>query len=327
MKNGIIALLWVLLVPVALAASCGAATCPLVVYETHPVGHLSFGMAYETIDQDRVYVGSRGAALGAISGHHDELRTLNQRWILRSAYALTPEVQVRAELPIVTRDHTHIHHHHGAVLVENWNFSGIGDAGIFVDYTFASDHTGHEDAAYGSTLMLSVGGTLPTGRTDIHNSDGDEAEASIQPGSGGYSGTTSVYYRKPLLAVSTLAGRTGVFALTTALSYTSFGAGTNGWKFGDSILASLGGEYPLWEGSVFFVQLDSKWQDAASPGTTSEPVSNTGGYWLYLSPGMRITLWEGLIVNGIVQVPIHQHVNGIQIVSGRNVQIGLTGTF
>lgn len=327
MKYGFIVLLLALLLPLELSASCGSATCPLNSFERNKVGQLAFGLAYEYIDQDRAFVGTSVSYVGAIRGHHDEVRTLNQRWIIRSGYAFSPEWQVRAELPFIQREHTHIHHHHGQDLTESWNFSGVGDAGIFLDYTLPSPHTSWEDAGYMSVLSFTAGLTLPTGVTTMTNSDGDEAEASIQPGSGGYSGSIGVYYRQPVFPMPTLTGKTALLALIGSMTFTTYGAGTNGWKFGDSFVASVGADYTLWDRSTAFLQLDSKFQRAAEPGTTREPISNTGGYWLYLSPGLKIALTETLSFNGIVQFPIYQRVNGIQLVSACNLQVGVTGSF
>src|SRR5436853_356555 len=65
------------------SASCGSATCPLNSYHSIKSGWVGLNIVHEYIDQNQIYVGSSKSFVGAIPEHHDEVRTLNERNVLR----------------------------------------------------------------------------------------------------------------------------------------------------------------------------------------------------------------------------------------------------
>ena len=84
-------------------------------------------------------------------------------------------------VPVVSREHFHIHNHMGAALGERWEFTALGDVRVLARRKLAS----FEDAEPSvGVAALQFGLKLPTGKTDIKNADGDPAERSLQPGSG-----------------------------------------------------------------------------------------------------------------------------------------------
>jgi len=79
----------------AVMASCGSAICMVNTNWSvqglwnQPGPRVDF--RYEYIDQDQPMTGSRRIAVGEISKHHDEVRTVNHNVFLTLDYGFTPE--------------------------------------------------------------------------------------------------------------------------------------------------------------------------------------------------------------------------------------------
>ena len=58
-----------------------------------------------------------------------------------------------------------------------------------------------------------------------------------------------------------------------------------------------------------------------------EERDHTGRTSVYLSPGMRVGLPGGLAAYWVVQVPVYQRVNGIQLASKYNLLEGVQARF
>ena len=175
----------VALAPAASIASCGSAFCfvntnwSLQGIWTQPGPH--FDLRYEYIDQDQPMAGSNKVSVGEIPRHHDEVSTLNQNLSLRSTTAFTPEWGATIVVPIVDRDHEHIHNHQGEQLPDQWDFTELGDIRVQGRWQTLIGETTAERAGFAG---VTFGLTLPTGKTDVTNGEGEVAERSLQPGTG-----------------------------------------------------------------------------------------------------------------------------------------------
>jgi hypothetical protein len=303
-------------------ASCGTATCPLDASHTLETGKWKFGIDLESIDQSAVYVGDKGSSVGAITGHHDEILTVNKRLILSSEVALTDFLTVAAELPFVNRRHTHIHNHHGTPILEQWNFTGVGDLFLNTYWTVAKDKMPSSNGKFG----LSVGVKFPTGVRRLSSASG-EAEVPLQPGSGSYDTSFGVYTQQRLFTYKTAWDTYAELPLTLSAAYTFHGNGTDGWRNGNKWVLSAGTSYLLAPNASLVLQCNGLIVNTADKGNTGEDTSNTGGEWFYLSPGVSVGLGEGYTLNTLFQVPIYRRVNGIQLTSDLNLRIGVSQIF
>jgi hypothetical protein len=59
--------------------------------------------------QDQPRSGTRDLAVGEIPAHHDEVLTLNRNLIGALDYTFSPDWAVNLLVPLVDRDHRHIH--------------------------------------------------------------------------------------------------------------------------------------------------------------------------------------------------------------------------
>ncbi len=302
-----------------LIGSCGSASCPINIYRSLNAGWLSMSLSHEYIDQDRIYVGSTASYVGAIPGHHDEVRTLNERDILQLQIGIQKNADLSIEAPFVHRDHSHIEHTASGDLPESWNFTGLGDIIVAGHYAVLSP-SGNFDPQ----VSVTAGLKLPTGVTNAVNSSGEAAEVTIQPGTGSLDGIVGLDYRQTVLSVPMTSGEYSALPLELGIRYQMNGVGTDKYRFGNIALVHLGTEYQFSPIASVLLQLNGKFQGFADVGNTGEPRSNTGGTWIFLSPGLGLQVLDGLAARAFVQVPVHQNVNGIQQTAPFNLLFGLS---
>ncbi len=303
-------------------ASCGAATCPLNNHRYLKAGWLMVSFAHEYINQDQIYVGSSKSFIGALPSYHDEVQTLNERNILQLQFGILDALALNVEVPFIHREHSHIGHENGRDVWESWNFSGLGDIIVSAQYAVLSP-----SAEFAPYLSLLVGAKLPSGITDAKNSRGEEAEVTIQPGTGSLDGVFGVFYRKTLLSVPTVSGLYSALPLSIGVTYQVSGKGKDDYRFGNTLLAHVGTEYQFANRASFLLQANGKFQDFADVGATGEFRENTGGTWIFVSPGLKIQLTDAFSAYMYTQIPVYQNVHGIQQTAKFNLQFGISSNF
>lgn len=299
--------------------SCGSATCPLHYHRYLTSGRLQVNLNHEYINQDRIYIGTDPSQVGAIRYHHDEVQTINRISILQTRLGLTERIGMRVDVPFIARSHRHIHHHEGGDDWETWNFSGVGDLEIGTQVVVL-----FPESEPGTYLSVVAGLKLPTGLTNGRNSDGEKAEVSIQPGSGSVDGTLGLVLSRSIGGIQALSGDYVSLPVTLNLSYRIIGTGTDGWRFGNTVLAHVAASYQLLDEVSLLFQMNGRFQQRSDAGTTGEPGENTGGSWVYVSPGFELHFLEKASAFAYVQIPVYQNVNGIQQTSSHNLQVGIT---
>jgi hypothetical protein len=292
----IIALAW----PMAADAGCGSAFCTVntdwaIQGEwTEPGGKID--LRYEFIDQDQPRAGAEKVAVGQVPQQHDEVRTINRNWIGQFDYNFDAHWGVIASLPLISRDHQHIHNHHDEKLPEEWHFTQIGDARVLGRYQFAL----HSEAP--SAVGFSLGVKLPTGKFDVTNDEGEEAERTLQPGSGTTDLLAGMFCNRVL-------GQLG-----SVFVQARFESATNSrdeFRPGDRAFFDLGYRYPLTSRLALQVQLNAVLKER-DRGNNAEP-EDSGGKYLFLTPGVSYNVTRSIQVYGFVQLPLYQYVNGVQL--------------
>lgn len=294
-------------------ASCGAAFCTLnTAWEAQGVPTepgLRLDLRFEYIDQDQPRNGRRNVAVGEISQHHDEQRTLNRNAITTLDYAPSADWGLTAQLPFVQREHTHIHNHMGAPLDEAWDFGALGDARLTVWRRLAAGDTTHGV----------IGGLkLPTGDHDVRNASGGLAERSLQPGSG----TTDVilgYYANSMRLLGDTPARFFLHAQAQAPVNES-----QGYRPGAQYGADVGMAYPAAGTLSALLQVNALVR-GRDRGAEAEP-ANSGGTFVHVSPGIGYTL-GGVQLYGFVQLPVYQRVNGVQLTADSALAVGISARF
>lgn len=308
-RRPLLAALALPLVPALAQASCGASFCPFntqweVQGQAAGPG-LRLDLRQEYIDQDRLRRGGDTVAVGQVPAHHDELSTTNRNTLLGLDYG-GDGWGVTLTLPWVDRDHSHIHHHLGDDELESWQLSGLGDARLLGRLSTSVDG-----------LQVLGGLKLPTGDFEATNAAGETAERSLQPGTG----TTDV-----LLGAGWhrhLHGQGRSF-FAQALWQAPVRARA-GYQPGPQLGLDAGLRQALGPRFSLMLQLNALAR-GREQGRAAEP-DDSGGRFLFLSPGASLQLSPSLQAYAFVQAPVYQHVNGVQLTAGHAGSIGLSWRF
>jgi hypothetical protein len=311
-------LAFALCTPLGASASCGAAFCTVNTnWDVHgawlePGARLD--LRYEYIKQDQPQAGSQKVSVGQIRHHHDEVLTKNRNWIAGFDYTFNQDWAVNAQLPVVDRQHTHLHNHMGAQLLEAWDFTKLGDARILARRRLATFES--PDPALG-TAGVNFGLKLPTGRTDVRNADGDLAERTLQPGTGTTDLLAGAYYSK-LLPMKNLSWFAQAMLQLPLNSHDEY-------RPGKRLSLDAGVRYAVGDHLGLMLQANALVK-ARDSGKQAEP-DDTGGRSLFLSPGVSYAVSDKLQVYGFLQLPLYQYVNGVQLTARHAVAIGLSSRF
>lgn len=273
----------------------------------------SFDLRYEYVEQSQPRSGRDKIAVGTISHHHDEVRTINRNLVAAYSRSFDSGWGVSVTAPIADRDHLHIHNHRDEKIDEEWSFTELGDIRVIGRYQLP--FIGEADQP--STTGLSFGLKLPTGRTNVRNTSGSTAERSLQPGTGTTDLVVGAYHHQKLDYADS--------SWFTQVQYQRAMDTHNEYKPGAQLGADLGYRYGATDKLGALVQLNTLFKGHDS-GSEAEP-ADSGGRFAYLSPGLSYTLFENLQVYGFYQHPIYQRVNGVQLTASRGLLVGISGRF
>lgn len=294
------------------AASCGAENCPLDQAARWGEASLNFELSQQYIDQDQPRVGTEDAVVGQIVSHEDEVRTVNRITMGRASYRWSPSWTASLALPYVDRTHEHIHNHLGEQEYLRWRYHGIGDL-----ETGITRRTGGS----GMRSFLTAAVKAPTGLRNVEEIEGDQPEPTARPGTGSWdfmAGAGAEWH----LHVAAFHERGGM-PLRASVNGRWNGRGTERYKVGSELTAHVAAEAPALSWGTFLLQTNLRIHAKDDVGDTDAEAGNTGGTSLYVSPGLRLG-GGGTYLYGLVQIPVYQRVNGIQLVSDTNLYVGVT---
>ena len=332
-----------LVLPSQLFASCGQAFCPI---ETSSLaerplltGQLSLNIVHEYIDSDQPMIGTSNARVGEIPRDHDEVFTQNHTTKFSLDYGISPRLSVGVLIPFLQRHHRHIDHVEQEVdeeivggglvetefvdVAERWTYKRLGDMQVTARYRLNQPLSPLRPA-----FSFIVGVKLPTGKTDVKNDAGEEAELTLQPGNGSWDGIVGFSYLQSF-SLKTLRGKTALAPLfVTVLSQFPVSVGKFGFRPGTEIFLNVGFAYPVFRNLEFLGQINFHYQDRVSVGhAPGVEQPDTGRETLFLSPGIRYHLSKNIHLYTLVQFPVYQRVNGIQITSDWNLTTGVAFRF
>lgn len=296
-------------------AGCGASVCSINTnwnvqgVWTEPGGRID--LRYEFIDQDQPRRGTDRVAVGEISQHHDEVRTINRNWLATVDYAFTPNWGISGSLPILDRSHSHIHHHRGAQILDRWNYTEVGDVRVLGRYQFTPQ------AFSQKTMGINFGVKLPTGKTDEKNGESQLAERTLQPGSGTTDLLLGGYYNWASADAKNNWFMQGLVQLPLNTH--------DNFKPGSQLSLDVGLRRAWTDRLAVLLQLNTNIK-RRDKGSEAEP-EDSGSTTLSLSPGLSYALTASTQVYGFVQVPVYTHVNGIQLTSNWAVVAGINSRF
>jgi hypothetical protein len=299
-------------------ASCGSAFC-MVNTNWNMQGvavepGLRVDLRYEYINQDQPMSGSDKIAVGQIPRHHDEVKTVNRNYLATFDYTIDDKWGVSATVPYVDRFHLHVHNHLGAQLPEQWDFTRLGDIRVLGRYQLRSENA---DAYRLSFYGLNFGIKLPTGNRDITNADGDRAERTLQPGTGTTDLLLGAFY-------SQLLGQSDSSWFVQGLWQSPLNSRED-YRPGKRLSFDVGYRYEATDKLGLMIQVNALYKGRDS-GVQAEP-EDTGGKFLFVSPGISYAVAKNFQVYGFVQKPIYQYVNGVQLTADWSAVAGVSARF
>src|SRR5258706_2706848 len=299
-------------------ASCGAAFC-LVNTDWSVQGAWTetgarVDLRYESIDLDQPRSGRDSVAIGQIPRHHDEVETKNRNLVGSVDWNLAPAWGLSLSIPFAHRDHRHIHNPHGEQLLEPWSFREGGDVRVQARYEFLREAA---DPASPRTAGVTFGLKLPTGKHDVVNGEGEEAERTLQPGTGTTDLVVGAHWHAAaaLTDWSWFAQIQGVVPLNTR----------DGYKPGKQLHLDTGVRYAAIRDVGLMLQLNyhAKGRDS---GENAEP-EDSGQRMVFVSPGASWNLSKATQLYAFVQIPVYQSVNGVQLTASRSFLAGVSSRF
>ena len=292
-----------------LQASCGASSCSVnTQWETQGAwtgAGLRTNLHYTYIDQSQLRSGSRKVTAEGNIGTIDEQHTRNSDLYFAIDYAFNPDWAVSLQLPFIRRDHSHAVND-VTTTYEAWDIAGFGDLRLLARHPLSTSHN--------TSTGFYFGVKLPSGKINDTNAAGLPAERSLQAGSG----TTDT-----ILGVNTYRELDG--NATTAFAQAQWQrpiGERDHYAPGQQVSTDIGIRYAMTLTTSVMMQLNLLWKDR-DRGSNAEP-EETGGRYVYLSPGINHALTKRLQLYGFVQLPLYQYVNGTQLTADKSVVLGLS---
>lgn len=308
-----------LLAPLSAAASCGSAFCTInTSWDAHG-GWLEPGarldLRYESIRQDQPRHGTSNVGVGEVPRHHDEVLSVNRNLLGTVDYTFNQDWGVNVLAPIVDRQHEHIHNHGGGQIPESWDFTELGDVRVMARRRLST--TENAQAPSVATTGVNFGLKLPTGKTDVRNGEGELAERTLQPGSGTTDAVLGAYGSTHLPTRNLSWFVQGLVQLPLAPH--------DAYRPGNRLTLDTGARYDMGDKIGLLLQLNAllKGRDR---GAQAEP-DDTGGTFLFLSPGVSYAFTQQLQAYAFVQLPVYQNVNGVQLVPRYALAMGVNARF
>jgi hypothetical protein len=300
--------------PSPASASCGSAFCtvntnwdPLLPY-TGPGTRVD--LRFEYIDQNQPRRGNRNVAVGQIPRHHDEVQTINRNSLLTVDHNFDANWGLVAVLPLINRDHQHIHNHGGAKLLETWDFTQLGDIRLMGRYQLQGNHPAN---SYG----ILAGVKLPTGYFKVRNEEGALAERSLQPGTGTTDALLGAFWLDTLPIPDS-----GWFAQLFGQAPFDKRAG---FRPGYQVQLDLGYIYQPLPRLSLMLQLNGV-RKGRDTGVEAE-FEDSGSWTVSLSPGVSYAVLDNTNLYGFVQVPVYRYLNGVQLTANWAALAGVTTRF
>ena len=239
-------------------------------------------------------------------------KRITQSLMLEAAYSISDHISVSTLFTYVFQ--SRIIDQFGT---QNRDFlSGVGDAVMLL--TFRTG--GRENQKW--ELLLGAGPKIPLGRTNMTNSDGIAFSADLQPGSGAWDAI-----------VWGLLSRQGAFRPSSNLSlrliYRNTGVnddflGFSSYRFGNELQVITGiSDQVLLGRGIFNPSMLIRFRTTGPDLLGGNDLPNTGGYWVYLIPGIVYQSSPGFHARLAVEIPLYSYLQGIQLTTDFRLTAGL----
>ena len=287
---------------------------------------LSVQLSYSLSVMDRFKEGSSSKSLDDLQmdGRYSLLPTkMNMtKYTMTVGYGFSPRLSAFVSIPYI-RNTMDMAMQMGMM----WKISKmdsiqeLGDVTLMGLYRIYTDF----DVAPNNALTVGLGVKTPTGSSTVKGSSGKFIHAHMQPGTGSWDPLIAIVYARMM----------NPFLLQADATYQLATRNSDGYRFGDSFTANLVGKYAVSRifnitGGLTFLHVNgSSDRDGKYTNLNSlmDDPANTGGNSLWLSPGLQLLPSKGSLIDVKVQVPVWEHVKGVQLVSRYRILLGVSYSF
>jgi hypothetical protein len=235
--------------------------------------------------------------------------------IIQSSYGLTKNLAIDIFVPYIIQNRTILQFGNQYKTTTQ----GIGDAALLMKYNILG-------GVFGSDLLLGLGPKAPTGKTNYTNDDGIQLNADLQPGSGSWDG---IFYG---LFIKQAGFRPSVsYSISTVYSL----KGTNNeyfdeqsYHFGNELMMVLSvSDNLMIKENILNTSISFRYREQKLDIVDDDHLPNTGGSWMFLTPGLAYFPRPDWSINLSGDVPIYANVNGVQLTTTYRINVGIYMTF
>lgn len=268
---------------------------------------------FDYIDQDQLRRGTRSISKDSFSlPYEDEevqKRTITRATLLGLDYSPNKAWGLHLAVPLL--DRTHSTFAPGDIETSHSGTSGLGDLNLVGRYQ------GFTELA---NLGVQFGIKIPSGTfTDNFNSgpeEGERIDRGLQNGTGTTNAILGVYY------FGVLSPQLEYFAQVMADQ--PFRE-RDGFRPGTSVITSTGLGYQF--NSLLRPQIQVNYKYESRETGEASDYDNSGGNVISLTPGVNITASKNWNLYVLVQVPVFQDLNGLQLAPHQILSVGGRYTF
>lgn len=261
---------------------------------------LHWDLRYDYFDQSELRSGTRGVSRADVALPADQevqQNTINRNLTLGLDYSPSRNWGVNVLVPYFDRPHTTIDE--GETEISSSHSRGLGDVRVMGRYQgFQPD----------LSIGIQFGLKLPTGEIGDKFRDGPLVGETVDRGLQLGTGTTDL-----LLGLYTVHSLGGSFAYFGNLLWQQPLNSRNDFKPGAGVNLTLGLRFTGVLPAGMSPQLQVNVRAEKRESGANADIPNSGATLAYISPGLGFRLSDRLDGFAFVQVPVYQHVNGLQL--------------
>ena len=174
-------------------------------------------------------------------------------------------------------------------------------------------------------LYAGIGPKLPTGNFNHSRSDGSIYSMDLQPGTGSFDAISWLSLSKSHLFINNMYFNSGAMFRLSGKNRNFRDSLT--YKTGNEFQYTAGLSYNFFSKIVFDVFGYVRYRYQEMDKLSGEPVSNCGGHWLFISPGIKVNFTQNFSFVFFTDLPIYQNIRGPQLTTTYRFSAGLIYNF
>lgn len=255
--------------------------------------------------------------------NEDELLEIDDRrrrihsLVLEGSYGLTKRLSISGMATFIRQSRT-INTFNNA---NHTTLNGVGDAFLLFKYQLLNTKKRHP-----TQVTVGAGPKLPLGKNDVRQDNGVLLSPDLQPGTGSWDILTWGYAARQNFLKSGINVSAYInYRITTP---TTRADSELPYQYGNELQVNLGASKTIGLGkAIFDPSLYVVYRNLAADQVDEEILTNTGGQWLYLKPGITWQININTSLTLATDIPVYQRLNGTQLGSTYKGQLALNYSF